>query len=94
MLRSNYHRLKRWAGRSGSRSQWQRRGVLGPLSILTRSEANLLARDYKEQGARSGEHQQIGNIQIQQAICRNLVQPAGGLPASPEMQLEFDPHSG
>lgn len=36
------------------RSEWEQRGVIGPLEVLTRHEAARIARDFREQYARSG----------------------------------------
>ena len=36
------------------RRDWERRGLVGPVEVLTRSEANRIGREFREQYARSG----------------------------------------
>ena len=50
----NHQRESGGVDRSGSRLQYERRGMLGPEQLLTRSEACQLANDFEIQIARSG----------------------------------------
>ena len=54
MLRSIQCRLKREAGLPGPRRDWEQRGLLGPLAILSRGDAVRIGREFNEQFARSG----------------------------------------
>ena len=47
-------RLARRAGRADRGREWERRGIVGPLGALSRSDAARIGRDFREQYARSG----------------------------------------
>ena len=54
MLRSMENESGKADRRAARRRDWERRGLVGPVEVLTRSEANRIGRDFREQCARSG----------------------------------------
>ena len=54
VLRSKLRKVGSCARRLANRRQWRRQGVLGPVTILSASEATRLAQDYRIQAAASG----------------------------------------
>ena len=54
MLRSMDNGAGMADGRAARRRDWERRGLVGPVEVLTRSEAARIAREFREQHARSG----------------------------------------
>ena len=54
MLRTIHHLLKRrGAASAGHLRDWERRGLFGPLAVLTRRDAARVAREFREQYAQS-----------------------------------------
>ena len=54
MMRSMDNGAGMASGRAARRRGWERRGLVGPVEVLTRSEAARIAREFREQHARSG----------------------------------------
>lgn len=54
ILRSMDNEAEKTDGHAALRRDWERRGLVGPVEVLTRHEAARVARDFRAQYARSG----------------------------------------
>ena len=61
-------------GRTACRRDWEQRGVIGPVEVLTRDEAARIARDFREQHARSGvaaTRNRHADLPVLAGLCAN-----------------------
>ena len=70
--------------RAARRRDWERRGLVGPVEVLTRSEANRIGREFREQYARSGiaaTRNRHADLPVLAELCANpnVWQPAHDL---------------
>ena len=70
--------------RAADRRDWERRGLVGPVEVLTRSEANRIGREFREQFAQSGiaaTRNRHADLPVLAELCANpnVWQPAHDL---------------
>ena len=84
MLRPMDNGSRKADGREARDRDWERRGMVGPVQVLTRSEAARIGREFREQYARSGiaaTRNRHADLPVLAGLCANpgIWQPAHDL---------------